>query len=135
MKAQKRDLVHSTQPKEMPYVKKSLKTKHAIMFRLSNKVVQVNFNDKTQLILCPDKRKVSYLNKKGELQSHSLSTVYDTTNEELRKRMLYTKSILTHLINNTGAGAGGETGAAEKKAEPVKVVKSPATSVERKMIF
>ena len=29
------------------YVKKWMKTKHAIMFRLSNKIVQVNFTDKT----------------------------------------------------------------------------------------
>jgi len=29
------------------YVKKWMKTKHAIMFRLSNKIVQVNFTDRT----------------------------------------------------------------------------------------
>ena len=29
------------------YVKKWMKTKHAIMFRLSNKIVQVNFTDKS----------------------------------------------------------------------------------------
>ena len=33
------------------YVKKWMKTKHAIMFRLSNKIVQVNFTDKTEIIL------------------------------------------------------------------------------------
>lgn len=33
------------------YVKKWMKTRHAIMFRLSNKIVQVNFTDKTEIIL------------------------------------------------------------------------------------
>jgi polo-like kinase 1 len=28
-----------------------MKTRHAIMFRLSNKIVQVNFTDKTEIIL------------------------------------------------------------------------------------
>merc|ERR1711974_255134 len=32
------------------YVKKWMKTKHAIMFRLSNKIVQVNFTDKSEII-------------------------------------------------------------------------------------
>jgi polo-like kinase 1 len=34
------------------YVKKWLRTKHAILFRLSNKLVQVAFSDKTEILLC-----------------------------------------------------------------------------------
>lgn len=33
------------------YVKKWMKTRHAIMFRLSNKIVQVDFTDKTVIVL------------------------------------------------------------------------------------
>ena len=33
------------------YVKKWMRTRHAIMFRLSNKIVQVNFQDHTELSL------------------------------------------------------------------------------------
>ncbi len=33
------------------YVKKWMRTKHAIMFRLSNKIVQVNFQDHTEILL------------------------------------------------------------------------------------
>jgi len=36
---------------EMVYVKKWMKTSHSTMFRLSNKVVQVNFTDKTEIHL------------------------------------------------------------------------------------
>ena len=48
------------------YVKKWMRTKHAIMFRLSNKVVQVDFQDKTEVLLNSESRWVTYLNKKGE---------------------------------------------------------------------
>ena len=48
------------------YVKKGLRTRHATMFRLSNKVVQVNFQDNTEIVLSSETKSVSYLNKKGE---------------------------------------------------------------------
>lgn len=48
------------------YVKKWLRTRHATMFRLSNKVVQVNFQDNTEIVLSSETKSVSYLNKKGE---------------------------------------------------------------------
>lgn len=48
------------------YVKKWMRTKHAIMFRLSNKIVQVNFQDHTEILLNSENRLVTYVNKKGE---------------------------------------------------------------------
>ena len=41
------------------YVKKWMKTRHAIMFRLSNKIVQVNFTDKTEIILSSENKLVN----------------------------------------------------------------------------
>ena len=46
-------------------VKKWVRTKHAIMFRLNNKVVQVCFQDNSQIILCSDSRLVCYVNRTG----------------------------------------------------------------------
>jgi len=56
---------NDTQEKEAQniYVKKWLRTKHAIMFRLSNKVVQVIFQDQTEIILSSELRVVTYVNK------------------------------------------------------------------------
>jgi polo-like kinase 1 len=48
------------------YVKKWMRTRHAIMFRLSNKIVQVNFQDHTEIILSSESKVVTYVNKKGE---------------------------------------------------------------------
>jgi polo-like kinase 1 len=51
------------------YVKKWLRTKHAILFRLSNKLVQVVFSDKTEILLnggdnSAKQRTVTYVDKK-----------------------------------------------------------------------
>lgn len=86
------------------YVKKWMRTRHAIMFRLSNKIVQVNFQDHTEIILCSETRMVTYVNKKGDRQSYSLQTALESTNAEMTKRLRYTKDILTHMLNtNNGA--------------------------------
>ena len=73
------------------YVKKWMKTKHAIMFRLSNKIVQVNFTDKTEIILSSEQKLVTYINLKGERSEYPLATALDNKNAEMAKRLKYTK--------------------------------------------
>jgi len=73
-----------------------MKTKHAIMFRLSNKVVQVIFyQDSTEIILSSELKVVTYVNKKHERLHFPLATALDSTNQEMAKRLKYTKDILT----------------------------------------
>ncbi len=84
------------------YVKKWMRTKHAIMFRLSNKIVQVNFQDHTEILLNSESRLVTYVNKKGERQTLPLSHALESNNAEMTKRLKYTKDILTHMLNNNG---------------------------------
>lgn len=50
----------------MIYLKKWMKTRHASLLRLSNKIVQVAFSDKTEIILSSESKLVTYVNKKGE---------------------------------------------------------------------
>jgi polo-like kinase 1 len=80
------------------YVKKWMRTRHAIMFRLSNKIVQVNFEDHTEIILSSESREVTYVNKKGVRATYPLSTALESTNVEMAKRLKYTKEILTHML-------------------------------------
>lgn len=49
---------------DVVYVKKWMRTRHAIMFRLSNKVVQVNFQDHTEIMLSSETKIVTYVNKR-----------------------------------------------------------------------
>jgi len=83
------------------YVKKWMKTKHAVMFRLSNKVVQVTFTDKTEIILSSEKKLVTYVNKKGERSQHPLATALESNNPEMAKRLKYTKEILSQMLGST----------------------------------
>jgi len=87
------------------YVKKWMKTRHAIMFRLSNKIVQVNFTDKTEIILSSENKIVTYVNKKGERSNYPLATALESNNNEMAKRLKYTKEILTHMLNNNNNNA------------------------------
>jgi polo-like kinase 1 len=86
-----------------------MKTKHAIMFRLSNKIVQVNFTDKTEIILSSEQKLVTYINLKGEKSEHPLASALESRNAEMAKRLKYTKEILTHMLNGTNVptNAGG----------------------------
>ena len=49
----------------MVYIKKWMKTKNAVIFRLSNKVVQVDFKDKTKMILSTNTKQVNYIDSSG----------------------------------------------------------------------
>ena len=82
------------------YVKKFFKTQHSILFRLSNKLVQVSFNDKTQLILSTDGSYVIYKNKNNEEYVFSILNVLKSDNQELVKKIKYTKSLLIYLVKN-----------------------------------
>jgi len=89
-----------TNNKDTVYVKKWMRTKHAIMFRLSNKIVQVNFQDHTEIILSSEARVVTYVNKKGLRSTHPLTYALDSPNLEMSKRLKYTKDILTHMLTS-----------------------------------
>ncbi len=80
------------------FVKKWMKTKHAILFRLSNKVVQVIFEDSSELIMSSLSKKVQYVNKKGERSYFFLSTALESGNNEMIKRLNYSRQVLEHSI-------------------------------------
>ena len=81
------------------FVKKWLKTKHAIFFRFSNKVIQVCFKDNTQIIIHPLNKKVTYINKAGEKVKYPLNKSLNTPNSEMNKRVKYTKEVLAHMVS------------------------------------
>ena len=82
-----------------------MKTRHAIMFRLSNKIVQVDFTDKTVIVLSSEQKLVTYFNVKGEKSEYPLATALDSKNADMAKRLKYTKEILTHMLNGTTPAA------------------------------
>ena len=79
------------------FVRKWMKTKQAIIFRLSNKTIQVGFKDHSEVILYNDT--VNYRNKKGEVSIFKIEDALNSSNFEMNKRIKYTQNILTKMIN------------------------------------
>ena len=86
--------------KSQVYVKRWLQTRHAIIFRHSNKTVQVNFFDDSELVLSSEARVVCYSNLKDGTfkQVLKLDEVIRDQNVEVSKRLAYTKEILYQMI-------------------------------------
>jgi polo-like kinase 1 len=92
---------------QAPYVKKWTRNKHAIMFQLSNKIVQVVFFDKTEAVLSSKSHMVTYIDKTSRVCSYPLSNVLDVPSPELAKRLRYTKDILVNLLGARTSDLGG----------------------------
>jgi len=80
------------------YVKKWMRNKHAIMFRFNNKLVQVIFQDQTEVLLSSELRVAVYVNKKQERTSFPLATAFENKNPEISKRLRYAKEILNQML-------------------------------------
>ena len=89
-------------PEEIDYifVKKWFKTNHAMIFRLSNKIIQVIFKDNTQIYIHILNNKIVYTDKKGEKFICPLNKVFDQNYDGFNKRIKYIREILSHTTSN-----------------------------------
>jgi polo-like kinase 1 len=81
------------------YVKKVMKTFHGVVFRLSNRLVQVNFLDSSQLTLNCDMRVVTIVTKTGEKAKMSLSKALQSGNAGILRRLKYTRDVIHNMIH------------------------------------
>ena len=79
------------------YVKVWKENKHAIFFKLVNKVLQFRFSDKSQVIILKSNQEIIYLNKLEEKSQYGFSNLNEITNRDLTTRLRYTHSILKSL--------------------------------------
>jgi polo-like kinase 1 len=84
--------------KPFHHVKKWSSTPHAMIFRLTNKVIQVCFRDSTELLLSSEKKYVTFVNKIKETSSFPLGTAMECGNKQLIKRLKYSKEVLTTML-------------------------------------
>lgn len=84
------------------FLKKWVRTKHAILFRLSNQTVQVVFYDHTEILLSSEARIVTYVNKRRGRETYYLSDVMNAVeHNDIKKRLKYAEGILQQLITTT----------------------------------
>jgi polo-like kinase 1 len=88
----------------MTFVKKWIRTRHAILFRMSNRTVQIRFFDGTEIILTSHGNVVTYVGKQKkqtdpkQQASFSLTDVMSSNRNDITKRLKYTKDILHQLL-------------------------------------
>ena len=84
---------------QLIYLKKWKRGNKAILFRLSNKIIQVVFLDTSEIILSSSSGMVAFINAKRERVSYPLSSDLENTNPSLFKRLRYAKDMLIQMIN------------------------------------
>jgi len=82
---------------DLDFLTKYLRTKRAVIFRLSNKVVQVNFFDHTKLMFSGDGDIVSFVDRNRVMKSYNLLEFIKMGNVDEINRLNYIKSILEQL--------------------------------------
>ena len=87
----------------MVYIKKWKRAKKAILLRNTNKIIQVLFQDASELILASGSGYVTFINSKQEVKMMPLSVQNDTnlevTDKSLFKRLQYAKEILVQMMS------------------------------------
>lgn len=81
------------------YVKKWVRTKHAILFRLSNLTIQVVFYDQSEILLTPDDRYITYVDKNRKRMTYNFTDELVGSSPDLEKRLKYTKEIMNQLMS------------------------------------
>jgi polo-like kinase 1 len=85
--------------RQLVYLKKWVRTKHAIFFRLSDQTVQIVFYDHTEVLLTSDERHITYVDKQRNRKTYYLTDELVGSNSEIAKRLKYTKEILQQLVS------------------------------------
>jgi polo-like kinase 1 len=79
------------------YVKRWMPTKDALIFRLSNRTIQVCFFDKTEIVLSSESKVVTYTDKYGTRKTYGLKEA--GTKDDVAPRLAYTKDVLFRLLS------------------------------------
>ncbi|OQS02401.1 kinase [Thraustotheca clavata] len=89
-----------TTDSQLIYIRKWVKTRHAILFRLTNDTIQVDFFDTSKIMLANDGLAITYIDKQGEMHVLSTYQALHTPNKtpDLVKRLQYIKDMLQQMM-------------------------------------
>ena len=80
------------------FVKKFLISKSAILFRLSNKLIQIFFNDNTEVTFSTETTDFMFKNKKGEEEQESIQNAMTGDDNDLIKKIKVAKNLLIYFL-------------------------------------
>ncbi len=79
-------------------VKDFIKVQQAIMFRLSNKLVQIIFADQSEVILSTESTDCIFKDKSDEEFFDSISNIMSSDNVDVIKRIKFSKNLMLHFV-------------------------------------
>ncbi|TEB14477.1 protein kinase [Perkinsus sp. BL_2016] len=93
------------------HLKRWMRTKHALVFQLSNKVWQVIFQDRTEVILSATSHLCHYMSPMNggghsSVSVYPLGSIGDVADEYVAKRLAYSKQVVIHMLGGS-SGSGG----------------------------
>lgn len=86
---------------QMVYVKKWVKLENATLFRLSNKLFQIVFDDGTEILFDIERKQIIYTGFTREKSVYSLAGVLQSGNADLITRFKFAKEILSQVASFT----------------------------------
>ncbi|KAJ1551724.1 Serine/threonine-protein kinase plk1, partial [Nowakowskiella sp. JEL0078] len=105
LKSHEDDVDLTIKSKDLDFLAKYVRTKHGVVFRLSNQVFQLNLNDHTKLIIHPDAFTITYVDKQRNTFHHTLEEFvqdqYSTTEQHIKdiiSRLKYVRDIIDTMI-------------------------------------
>ncbi|PKC68750.1 Pkinase-domain-containing protein [Rhizophagus irregularis] len=83
----------------MEFLTKFKRTPHAMMFRLSNRIVQVNFFDHVKIVISEEGNVITYINEANELKTYTITNFLKISNSVEVNRLKYVKDVLKKLVD------------------------------------
>ncbi|CAG8526133.1 10758_t:CDS:10 [Cetraspora pellucida] len=82
----------------MEFLTKYKRTPHAVLFRLSNRLVQVNFFDHEKIILSEEGRAITYIDEARGINTYTISEILKGDHATEKNRLKYVKDVLKKLV-------------------------------------
>ena len=80
------------------FIKKFLISKNCVLFRLSNKLIQIFFNDDTEVSFSTETTKFLYINKEGKEINRDIQDAMNGTDKDLTNKIKISKNMLIYFV-------------------------------------
>ena len=80
------------------FIKKFLVSKNCVLFRLSNKLIQIFFNDDTEVSFSTETTKFLYINQEGKEINRDIQDAMNGTDKDLTNKIKISKNMLIYFV-------------------------------------
>ena len=80
------------------FIKKFLISKNCVLFRLSNKLIQIFFNDDTEVSFSTETTKFLYINQEGKEINRDIQDAMNGTDKDLTNKIKISKNMLIYFV-------------------------------------